>query len=135
MDLSKTLHIASAGMKAQGDRMRVISENLANANSLARTPGGDPYQRQIVTFDNVMNDEVGVNQVKVDDVVKDQSDFGKTYKPGHPAANEEGYVKTPNVKSLVEMADMRETQRSYQANLKVIESSRQMMQGLISLMR
>jgi len=135
MDLSKTLHIASAGMKAQGDRMRVISENLANSNSLARTPEGDPYRRQIVTFENVMNDEVGVNQVQVDEVVKDQSDFGQTYKPGHPAANEQGYVKTPNVKSLVEMADMRETQRSYQANLKVIESSRQMMQGLISLMR
>ena len=135
MALEASMKIAASGMKVQGDRMRVISENLANADSLARTPGGDPYRRQVATFENVMNEEMGVQQVQIDEIETDQSDFQKEYRPGHPAANEDGYVKTPNVKSLVETADMREAQRSYQANLKVIENSRSMMQELVSLLR
>lgn len=135
MDLTKTLHIASSGMKAQGTRLRVLSENIANAESVAKEPGGKPYQRKLVTFENVMNDELGVNQVKIKDVELDQSEFGREYSPGHPAADAEGYVQTPNVNSLIEMGDMREAQRSYEANLKVIESSRTMLSRTIDLLR
>ncbi len=135
MDLSKTLHIAASGMKAQGTRLRVLSENIANAESLAQQPGGEPYRRKLVTFENMMNDELGVNQVRIKDVEADRSPFGREYKPGHPAADGEGYVLTPNVNSLIEMSDMREAQRSYEANLKVIESSRTMLSRTIDLLR
>jgi flagellar basal-body rod protein FlgC len=135
MDLSKTLHIAAAGMKSQGTRLRVLAENMANADSIAQTPDDDPYRRKTVTFENVMNDELGVNQVRIKDVAQDRSPFGREYRPGHPAADQDGYVRTPNVNSLIEMADMREAQRSYEANLKVIEASRSMLQGTISILQ
>lgn len=135
MDLSKTLFISAAGMKAQGTRLRVLAENVANASSLPQTPDDEPYRRKLVSFENAMNDELGVNQVRVEEIARDQSDFGQKYLPGHPAANEEGYVRTPNVKPLVEMADIREAQRSYEANLKVIEASRDMLMQTIGLLR
>ncbi|MBK1698412.1 flagellar basal body rod protein FlgC [Rhodovibrio salinarum] len=135
MDLSKVLHISAAGMKAQGVRLRVLSENVANADSVARTPDGEPYRRKLVTFANEVNKELGINQVKIDQIEPDPSEFGQEYRPGHPAANEEGYIQTPNVNSLIEMSDMREAQRSYEANLKVIESSRTMLSRTIDLLR
>ena len=135
MDLAKTLHISAAGMKAQGVRLRVLSENVANADSVARTPDGDPYRRKLVTFANEMNKELGIHQVKIDNVEVDPGEFGQEYRPGHPAANEQGYIKTSNVNSLIEMSDMREAQRSYEANLKVIESSRSMLMRTIDLLR
>jgi len=135
MGLTDTLFISASGMKAQGARMRVLAENVANANSLPKTPEGEPYRRKIITFENMMNDQLGVHQVKVEDISRDQSDFGRKYRPDHPAANQEGYVRTPNVKPLVEMADMKEAQRSYEANLKVIEASRQMVRGTLGLLR
>lgn len=135
MGLADTLFISAAGMKTQGARMRVLAENVANANSLAKTPEGEPYRRKIISFENVMNDELGVKQVQVKDIDRDQSDFGQKYRPSHPAANEQGYIRTPNVKPLVEMADMKEAQRSYEANLKVIEASRQMVRGTLGLLR
>lgn len=135
MDISKTLHIAAAGMQAQGHRLRVVAENLANAGSVAEAPGQDPYRRQLVTFENVMNKELGVNQVQVGNVTFDRSPFGRDYQPGHPAADEEGYVLKPNVNGLIEMSDMREAQRSYEANLRVIESSRSMVQQTIGILR
>lgn len=135
MGLTDTLFISAGGMKTQGTRMRVLAENVANANSLAKTPDGDPYRRKLVTFENEMNDQLGIKQVQVDEISRDQSDFGRKYRPSHPAANEQGYVKTPNVKPLVEMADMKEAQRSYEANLKVIEASRQMVRGTLGLLR
>lgn len=135
MDISKTLHIAASGMKAQGTRLRVLAENIANADSIAQSPNDDPYRRKLVTFANMMDDELGANRVRVDEVTFDRSPFGQDYRPGHPAADEDGYVRTPNVNSLIEMSDMREAQRSYEANLKVIEASRQMLQGTISILR
>ncbi|WP_193371082.1 flagellar basal body rod protein FlgC [Pelagibius marinus] len=135
MDLEKSLNISAAGMRAQGTRLRVIAENIANANSTAQAPGGEPYRRKLVTFDNELNQSLGLETVRVDSIVADRSAFQRRYEPGHPAADEEGYVLLPNVNSLMEMADLREAQRSYEANLKAIESSRTMLQKTIDLLR
>jgi len=135
MDLSKAMMISAAGMKSQGTRMRVISENLANANSVAPAPGVDPYRRKVVTFVNTLDEELGVTRVKVNNVSFDQSDFGMRYEPGHPAADENGYIKTPNVNGLVEAMDMKQSQRSYEANLNSIEVSKNMMMRTIDLLR
>ncbi len=135
LDLFKALSHAAAGMRAQGARIRIISENVANSNSTATAPGGLPYRRKLVTFANELDRELNVELVRVGDVAFDQSDFGRRFDPGHPAADQEGYVLTPNVRVLVEMADMREAQRSYQANLQIIRSSRRMLQRTIDILR
>ncbi len=135
MDLEKSLNISAAGMRAQGTRLRVIAENIANANSTAQSPGGEPYRRKLVTFDNELDRALGLETVHVDSIVADRSAFQRRYEPGHPAADEEGYVLLPNVNSLMEMADLREAQRSYEANLKAIESSRSMLQKTIDILR
>ncbi len=135
MDLSKAMMISAAGMKAQSTRMRVISENLANASSVAMTPDSDPYRRKVVTFGNVVDDELGLTRVKVNKVTFDQSDFGLRFEPGHPAADENGYIKTPNVNGLIEAMDMKQSQRSYDANLNSIEVSKKMMMRTLDLLR
>ncbi|MEM9682853.1 MAG: flagellar basal body rod protein FlgC [Pseudomonadota bacterium] len=135
MGFEKSLMIAAAGMKAQGDRLRVIAENLANRDSTADVAGGDPYARRVVTFKNVLDREINAHMVEVDRVRKDKSDFPLVYDPTHPGANEEGYVKTPNVNGLVEMMDMREAQRSYEANLNMIEVSKSMLTRTLELLR
>lgn len=134
-DLSKSMNLSAAGMRAQGERLRVISENIANAGSTALSPDGEPYRRKLVTFGNELNRELGLNLVKVQKVARDPSDFGLRYQPGHPAADASGYVKTSNVNSLVEMTDMREAERSYEANLKVMQAARGMLQRTIDLLR
>ncbi len=134
-DLMKSMSISAAGMKAQGTRLRIISENMANAGSTALTPDGDPYRRKLVTFGIVLDRELGVPLVDVARVSRDSTEFGEKYQPGHPAANASGYVKTSNVNSLVEITDMREAERSYQANLKVMQASRGMLQRTIDLLR
>lgn len=135
MDLEKSLNVSAAGMRAQGTRLRVISENIANVNSTAQTPGGEPYRRKLVTFDNELDRSLGIETVRVESIVADRSAFSRRYEPGHPAADEEGYVLMPNVNSLMEMADLREAQRSYEANLKALESSRTMLQKTIDILR
>lgn len=135
MDLLKSMQMAALGMKAQGTRMRVISENMANANTTPQVPDEDPYQRQLVMFKNVLNRISGDREVKVDRVVRDNSDFGIRYDPSHPAADNRGYIRTPNVNTLIEMADMREAQRSYEANLGIIEMSKSMLMRSIELLR
>lgn len=135
MDLANTLFISASAMKSQGLRLRVLAENVANSSSLPQSPEQDPYQRKIVTFENVMNDELGINEVKIKSIEGDESDFGRKFKPGHPGANEAGYVATPNVKPLVEMADIKEAQRSYESNLKVIEASRDMVHQTLGLLQ
>ncbi|WP_417317919.1 flagellar basal body rod protein FlgC [Emcibacter sp.] len=135
MDLSKSMIISAAGMKAQTVRMRVISENLANANSVSNTPGEDPYRRKVITFVNELNREIGIHEVKVSDVKFDKSDFGMEYEPGHPSADENGYIRTPNVNSLVEAIDMKQAQRSYDANLNAIDVSKNMIMRTIDLLR
>lgn len=132
---SETLQIAAAGLRAQASRMRVIAENVANADSTAQTPEGDPYRRQIPVFDAVMDRELGARMVRMDDVRPDQSEFKLVYEPGHPAADGEGYVKYPNVSSLIEMMDMRDAQRSYEANLTMVEGTRRMLERTLDLLR
>ena len=135
MDLMHSLMISAAGMKVQGERLRVVAENLANADSVAEKPGADPYRRKTITFRNEMDRALGLETVQVDKVGTDRSDFRMKYDPGNPSADEKGYVKLPNVNSLIEMTDMREAQRSYEANLKAIEVARGMLQRTIDLLR
>ena len=122
-------------MKVQGTRLRVISENLANADSLPTGPGKSPYRRKNIQFQNVLNRELGLNLVKVKKIGVDKSEFNRRYEPAHPAADEKGYVQTPNVKTLIEVMDMREAQRSYEANLTAIRTARSMMRRTIDLLR
>ena len=135
MDLLKSMMIAASGLKAQTGRMRVIAENLANSNSVARTPGGEPYRRQIPTMISRFDRELGAFTVRSARPVADRSDFTLRHIPGHPAADEKGYVRAPNVNSLIETTDMREAQRSYQANLNVITAARRMMLRTIDILR
>ncbi|MBL4614849.1 MAG: flagellar basal body rod protein FlgC [Magnetovibrio sp.] len=134
-DLLKTLRISASGMKAQGTRLRVVAENIANADSLPTQPGELPYRRKIVTFRNELDRNIGINTVRVDRIKTDQSEFSRRYDPSHPAAGDDGYVQAPNVNTLVEMMDMREAQRSYEANLNVIKASKTMLQSTIGLLR
>ena len=131
----KTMRISTAGMQVQGARLRVISENIANADSLPQDANGKPYRRKLITFQNSLNRAMGLNMVKVHSIKADQSEFGKKFDPNHPAADEDGYVLTPNVNSLIEMSDMREAQRSYEANLQLIKASKAMLNGTIEILR
>jgi len=135
MQLSDTMAIAAAGMKAQGDRLRVVSENIANAESTGRTPNELPYRRKVLVFANVLDKEQGINTVQISKRTVDMSDFRKKYDPSHPAADAQGYVQYPNVSSIVEMMDMREARRGYEANLNVIEVSKSMLSKTIDLLR
>lgn len=135
MDLLASMKIAAAGLKAQSGRMRVISENLANSNSTAKEPGGDPYRRRIPTFKQAVDRELGIKTVTSGRIMLDRSEFDKRYEPGHPAADAQGYVKLPNVNALVEGMDMREAQRSYQANLNVISATRRMLARTLDILR
>ena len=134
-DLLKANAIAASGMKAQATRLRVVSENLANADSIAETPGGQPYRRKLVTFKNILDRQVGADTVRVTKIVPDKSEFSKQYDPAHPAADASGYVMKPNVNTLVEMMDMREAQRSYDANVAVISTSKDMLKKTIDMLR
>lgn len=133
LTLSKT--IAASGMKAQAQRLRVISENLANADSLSKTPGGQPYRRKTVTFRNELDRATGAELVKVGRVSRDRGQLERKYDPGHEAAGADGYVLLPNVNPLVEIMDMKEAQRTYEANLNVISTSKEMMSKTLDLIR
>ncbi len=134
-DFLSSLKIAASGLEAQSARMRVIAENLANADSAAKSPNEDPYRRRIPTFSAIFDREMDAYNVKIGKMVFDQSEFDTRYEPGHPAANEQGFVKYPNVDSLIELADMREAQRTYEANLNVIRSSRAMYGQTLDILR
>lgn len=135
MQLADAMIVAASGINAQAERLRVIAENIANADSTGNVPGQDPYRRQLVTFQNVLDREIGVETVQVADRTYDMSDFGTRYLPGHPMADAEGYVKMPNVESVLEMVDMREARRGYEANLGVVEVTRAMLQQTLELLR
>eukprot|EP01012_Entosiphon_sulcatum_P049994 TRINITY_DN68742_c0_g1_i1.p4 TRINITY_DN68742_c0_g1~~TRINITY_DN68742_c0_g1_i1.p4 ORF type:complete len:140 (+),score=29.94 TRINITY_DN68742_c0_g1_i1:470-889(+) len=134
-DLTRTMMISAAGMRAQSVRMRVIAENLANAETVGMKPGDDPYRRKVVNFASELDRVTGAEEVKVKEVTQDQTPFGSRFDPGHPAADPDGYVKTPNVNTLVEVSDMRQAQRTYEANLNVIDSARSMLMRTIDLLR
>ena len=135
MPIEDTLQIAASGMRAQGERLRAVSENIANANSTSAIPGGEPYRRKTVTFGNVLDKQMGVQKVQVIKRGYDPSDFNMKFEPTHPAANEQGYVLYPNVNTIVEMMDMREARRGYEANLNVVESSKAMLAQTINLLK
>jgi len=135
VDFYKTLAIAASGLRAQAGRMRIISENIANADSTPSSPGADPYRRKVPTFHSEFDRALDVQLVELGRTQIDTSDFRLKYEPGHPAADAKGNVKYPNVNSLVEMTDMREAQRSYEANINVISATRRMIQRTIDILK
>lgn len=136
-ELASAIAISAHGMKAQGTRMRIISENMANSNTAATAPGEDPYIRKTITFKNELDREMGLNFVQIDDIDQNKGDepLPTRFMPGHPGADENGYVTMPNINPLIEVMDMREAQRSYEANLGMIEQSRNMIMQTIELLR
>ncbi|OAG73235.1 protein FlgC [Gluconobacter japonicus] len=135
MNLSNTIGISASGMDAQAQRLRIVAENLANQDTTGSTPGADPYRRKTITFAEQVDDDTGVSSVDVHDIGQDMSDFQTKYDPSHPAANAQGYVKVSNVDSMVEMMDMREAERSYEANLNTMQSSRTMLSRTLDLLK
>jgi flagellar basal-body rod protein FlgC len=135
MDLDRALRISAAGMQAQSSRLRVVAENLANRDSTGQTPGADPYRRKTITFRNRMDRELGTATVRVGRIGTAAGDFPQRYDPSHPAADARGYVRMPNVDSMMETMDMREAQRSYAANLQVLEVTRGMLTRTIEALR
>jgi flagellar basal-body rod protein FlgC len=135
MDLVKALKVSASGLRAQTMRMRVSAENMANADTMGEAAGGDPYRRKTISFKNVLDKTINAKTVAVAQVGIDKTDFEQRYDPGHPAADANGYVKLPNVKSMVEMMDIREAQRSYEANLGAIEAAKNMLSRAVDLLR
>ncbi len=135
MNLSSALAISAAGMSVQTARLRVIAENLANANTTGGSPGANPYQRKVIEFADQLDQATGVPLVTVKAVTRDPTPFPLKYDPSHPAANAQGYVKLPNVNSFVESMDMREAERSYDANLAVLQVTRGMLNQTLSLLK
>jgi flagellar basal-body rod protein FlgC len=135
MDLKKIFNVSASGMNVQSERLKVIAENIANADSLAKTPGGKPYQRKLITFKSELDRAAGLETVHVKRIERDKTDFGTRYDPHHPAANADGYVLTPNVNPLIELMDMREAQKSYEANLNVVDTTRSMLQRTIQILQ
>jgi flagellar basal-body rod protein FlgC len=135
MELGRALDISAAGMMAQTSRLRVIAENLANQDTTGSTPGAAPYRRKTITFANRLDRALGVDLVGVKQIGQDRSTFPSRYDPAHPAADANGYVRTPNVNPFIEIMDMRESERSYNANLAVMQSTRGMLTRTIELLK
>ena len=135
MDFLKSIAIAASGLRAQAGRMRIISENIANSDSTGQRPGSDPFRRRIVTFRSEMDRALDARVVALGRVDTDPSAFRSKYEPGHPAADALGNVKYPNVNPLIEMTDMREAQRSYEANINVIGATRRMIQRTLDILK
>ena len=133
--LQATLRIAGSGLEAQSMRLRVISENIANAQSTGDTPGADPYTRQTISFDSVLDRSLGVPLVKIKTIGQDDTPFRVEHDPGNPAADAGGFVKMPNVDVLTELADMREANRTYEANLQVAKHSAELLGQTVSLLK
>jgi len=134
-DFMRSMGIATSGLRAQAGRMRVISENIANADSTGSTPGADPYRRKVPTFVSQLDRTLDARTVGMGKIVPDNSDFRTKYEPSNPAADQNGYVKYPNVNPLIEMTDMREAQRSYEANLNIIGATRRMIQRTLDILK
>ena len=134
-DFARSMGIATSGLRAQAGRMRVISENLANADSTASTAGGDPYRRKVPSFSSALDRTLDAQVVTLGRIRPDQTAFNVKYEPGNPAADASGYVKHPNVNPTIEMTDMREAQRSYEANLNIISATRRMIQRTLDILK
>ena len=134
-DLTKSMTICAAGMEAQTLRLRVIAENLANQSTTGSAPGADPYRRKTIAFENQLDRATGLETVKVKEIGTDKGELPRRYEPGNPAADAQGYVKLPNVDSFIEMMDMREAERTYNANLAAMQASRSMLNRTIELLK
>lgn len=134
-DFARSMSIATSGLRAQAGRMRVISENIANADSTAQTAGGDPYRRKVPTFSSTLDRTLDAQVVSLGRIKPDASAFRIKNEPGNPAADASGNVKYPNVNSLIEMTDMRDAQRSYEANLNIISATRRMIQRTLDILK
>jgi len=134
MDFSTSMAVTAAGMRVQSERMKVISENIANADSTSPTPGADPYRRKVPTVTSKFDRELGASLVQTGKTVADKSEFRSQYDPGNPNADKQGYVKLPNVDPLIEIMDMREAQRSYEADLTVMDATKQMLAKTVDLL-
>jgi len=135
MDFSKSMAVAASGMRAQTERMKTISENIANANSTSPVKGADPYRRKVATIQPDFDRELDATMVKAGKPMADKSEFRSRYDPGNPNADKQGYVKLPNVDPLVEIMDMREAQRSYEADLTIMDSTKQMLSRTVDLLK
>jgi flagellar basal-body rod protein FlgC len=134
--LKSILQISASGMLAQGERLKVVSENVANASSTAMNPGEDPYRRKTITFEELIDNKTGISTVRVASIDRDRdTDFSLRYEPSHPAADEKGFVKVSNVSPVMEMANMREAARSYEANMNMFEAARRMRTQMIDLLK
>jgi flagellar basal-body rod protein FlgC len=135
-DLMSAMAAAASGLRAQTVRIRLSAENLANADTTATTPGGDPYRRKAPVFRAIYDNQMATQKVKVTGEREDtRTPFPEKFDPSNPGADARGYVKMSNVSALVEMADLRDAQRAYEANLNVVESARAMMMGVIGLLK
>lgn len=133
--LKNSMNISAYGLKAQSKRMEIVAENIANSDTIGLSPDEDPYRRKVIFFENARDEDLGINTVKVRKIGHDNSDFKLVYKPDHPAANADGYIKLPNVEGSLESMDMREAQRVYEANISAIETTKNMMKRTLDLMR
>lgn len=134
-DLMISTRVSTSGMKAQATRLRVISENIANADSVATKPGEDPYRRKTLSFKSEVDRNLGADVVRVKKIATDKSEFEKRYDPNHPAAGADGYIQLPNVNPLIEMMDMKEAQRGYEANMSAMQISRQMISKTVDMLK
>jgi flagellar basal-body rod protein FlgC len=133
--IDASLKISASGLEAQSIRLRVVAENLANSQSTSAVPGGNPYTRKLVTFDSEVDRASGADLVHVKNITYDRTPFTAEYDPGNPGADSKGFVKMPNVNLIIEMADMREANRSYSANLQVVKQARDLYSMTIDLLR
>lgn len=133
--ITDAFFIAGAGMHAQGDRLRVVAENIANVDSTGSTPGAEPYRRKTITFSNILDQHMGIDKVVTSGYGTDKTPFKKKFEPGNPAADGQGYVLYPNVDSVIELVDMHEAQRDYEANLNVIDVSKSMISQTLGLLK
>ncbi|MBE6459351.1 MAG: flagellar basal body rod protein FlgC [Alphaproteobacteria bacterium] len=133
--LTVSADIAASGMRVQAERLKVISQNMANADSVSDVPGGEPYRRQVVSFQNYVDQETGAQMVRVNKIQHDNSQFEKKYEPNHPAADANGYVLLPNVNPLIEMMDMKEAQRAYDANMNMMRTVREMSSATLDILK
>jgi flagellar basal-body rod protein FlgC len=133
--LKASMQVAASGLQAQSHRVRIVSENIANHESTSSRPGGNPYTRKTITFAGTFDEEMGATMVRVDRIDNDRTPYPITHQPGHPAADEAGLVKKPNVSMLTELADIREANRSYEANLQIVKQARAMISMTLDLLR
>jgi flagellar basal-body rod protein FlgC len=134
-DFARSMGIATSGLRAQAGRMRVISENIANADSTSSTAGGDPYRRKVPTFSSTLDRALDAKVVSLGRIQPDTSAFRVKYEPSNPAADAAGNVKYPNVNPLIEMTDLRDAQRSYEANLNIVSATRRMVQRTLDILK